>query len=173
MPDHFAEQIKKLEGLRHTHSDSAALEEFDEETERLILQRFGEDTKHWEAYELAMMGEAETIVNMPQAAQEDATQDLFHKGIEQRRQVLEGCLADVVEAVAQPVARQVAPPLATKPKPRAVKKKPRAVKKKKKAAKKKAGTAKKVVRKAAKRKKPAAIRKKKAGSAKKKRAKRK
>ena len=164
MPDQLAEQIKKLDALRHA-ADASALEEFDEETEQLILQRFGEDTKHWEAYELAMMGEAETIVNMPQAAQEDATQDTFHKAIQQRRQVLEGCLADAVEATAQPVARQAAPPPATKPKPKAAKK-PRAVKKKKKAAKKKAGAAKKAAKKSvkkkpAKKKKPAAARKKK------------
>ena len=148
MPDQLAEQIKKLEALRHA-ADSSALEEFDEETERLILQRFGEDTKHWEAYELAIMGEAESIVNMPQAAQEDTTQDLFHKGIEQRRQVLEGCLADVVEAVVQPATRSASPPPAPTPKPKAAKK-PRAVQKKRKAAKKKAGTAKKAAKKSGK-----------------------
>lgn len=168
MPDQFAEQIKKLEALRHA-ADSAALEEFDEEAEQLILQRFGEATNHLEAYELAMMGEAETIVNMPQAAQEDATQDLFHKSIEQRRQVLEGCLADVVEAAARPAA----PPAAPKPRPHAATK-PRAVKKKKKPAKKKAGAAGKSGKKPpAKKKKPAAAGKKKARPAKKKRAKRK
>ena len=172
MPDQLAEQIKKLEGLRHTHSDSAALEEFDEETERLILQRFGEDTKHWEAYELAMMGEAETIVNMPQSAQEDATQDLFHKGLEQRRQVLEGCLADLAEAAARPATRPASPPPAPKPKPKATKK-PRTVKKKKKAAKKKAGAARKAAKKSVKKKKPATAKKRKSGPARKKRAKRK
>lgn len=173
MPDQFAEQIKKLEGLRHTHSDSAALEEFDEETERLILQRFGEATTHLEAYELAMMGEAESIVNMPQAAQEDATQDLFRKGLEQRRQVLEACLADLAE----PAESQPPSPPAPKPKPRGGKKKPGAAKKKKEAAKRKARPAKKAAKRKpsgpAKKKKPAATRKKKAGSARKKRAKRK
>lgn len=164
MPEQLAEQIKKLEALRHA-ADSAALEEFDEETEQLILQRFGEDTKHWEAYELATMGEAESIVNMPQAAQEDATQDLFHKGIEQRRQVLEGCLADLAEAAARPATRQASPPPTPKPKPQATRK-PRAVKKKKKAVKKKAGAVRKAAKKPArkkpaKKKKPAAARKKK------------
>ncbi len=153
MPDQLAEQIKKLEALRHA-ADSSALEEFDEETEQLILQRFGEDTKHWEAYELAMMGEAETIVNMPQAAQEDATQDLFHKGIQQRRQVLEGCLADLAEAAAQPVTRRAVPPSVPKAAPKATKK-PSAMRKKKKAAKK---SGKKTP---ARKRKPAAAKKKK------------
>ncbi len=163
MSDQFAEQIKKLDALRHA-ADSSALEEFDEETEQLILQRFGEATNHLEAYELAMMGEAETIVNMPQSAQEDATQDLFHKGIEQRRQVLEGCLADLAEATARPVTQRAAPPPAPKAAPKATKK-PRVVKKKKKAAKRKARPAKKAAKKKksgpAKKKKPAAARKKK------------
>jgi outer membrane biosynthesis protein TonB len=173
MPDQFAEQIKKLQAFRHMLVDDAALEEFDEETERLILQRFGENTKHWEAYELAMVGEAETIVNMPQAAQEDATQDLFHKGIEQRRQVLEGCLADMVDATAKPAPRPSR--VSSDPKPRAVKKQPGVVKKKK-AAKKKARPAMKAAKKKksgpAKKKRPATG-KKKAGAATKKRAKRK
>ena len=171
MPDQFTEQIKKLEALRHA-ADSSALEEFDEETEHLILQRFGESTSHLEAYELAMMGEAETIVNMPQAAQEDATQDLFHKSIEQRRQVLEGCLAEAVEVVVRPATRSASPPPAPTPTPKAAKK-PRAVKKKKKPAKKKAGAARKTAKKPAKKKRPATARKKKAGPAKKKQAKRK
>ena len=172
MLDQLAEQVKKLDALRHV-ADPSALEEFDEETEQLILQRFGEDTKHWEAYELAMMGEAETIVNMPQAAQEDTTQDLFHKGIQQRRQVLEGCLADLAETAARSVTPRAAPPPAPRAAPQAAEK-PRAVKKKKKAAKKKAGAAKRSMKKTpAKKKKPAAARKKKSGPAKKKRAKRK
>ena len=172
MSDKFAEQIKKLDALRHA-ADSSALEEFDEETEQLILQRFGEATNHLEAYELAMLGEAETIVNMPQSAQEDATQDLFHMSIEQRRQVLEGCLADAAGAVVQPATRPASPLSTPQPRPKAANK-PHAVKKKKRPAKKKAGAAGKPGKKSpAKKKKPAASRKKKAGSAKKKRAKRK
>jgi hypothetical protein len=174
MPDQFAEQIKKLEALRHT-GDSSALEEFDEETERLILQRFGETTKHMEAYELATMGEAESIVNMPQSAQEDATQDLFHKGIEQRRQVLEGCLADLAETAARPTTPQAATPPAPQPTPRAAPTTPRAAGKKKKPAAKKARPVKKAAKRAAKnsaKKRPAAERKQ-AKPAKKKRAKRK
>ncbi len=172
MPDQLAEQIKKLEALRHA-ADSSALEEFDEETEQLILQRFGEDTKHWEAYELAMMGEAETIVNMPQSAQEDATQDLFHKGIEQRRQVLEGCLADLADAAARPVAQRAAPPPPPKAAPRPAQKKASAAKKKKKPAKKKTGAARKTARKPAKKKRHAMAGRKKAAPAKRKKTKRK
>ncbi len=175
MPDQLAEQLKKLDVLRHME-DSAALEEFDEETEQLILQRFGEATNHLEAYELAMMGEAETIVNMPQSAQEDATQDLFHKGIEQRRQVLEGCLADLADAAARTVMQRAAPSSAPKAAPNPAKK-ARAAREKKKAGKKKAGPSEKAARKAGKkapaRKKKPAARKRAGGPAKRKKAKRK
>jgi len=141
MPDQFTDQIRKLDALRHDPSNAAAMEEFDEETEQLILRRFGETTRHLEAYELATMGEAETIVNIPQSAQEDAMQDVFHKGIEQRRQVLEACLADAAAAPVQPAARPASATPAAKPRPRAAKKKPRVVKTKKKPSKKKKSVA--------------------------------
>lgn len=143
MPDQFAEQINKLDALRRAE-DSSALEEFDDETEHLILQRFGDASPHLEAYELAMMGEAETIVNMPQSAQEDSTQDLFHKSIEQRRQVLEGCLADVaiIEAAGGTV---VTPPPVQTPRPNAAKQ-PRTGTPRKKPTKKKAGAARNAAR---------------------------
>ena len=153
MPDQFAEQLKKLEALRHnSDSDSTALDAFDAETEQILLKTFGESTDHLEAYQLATMGEAETIVNIPQAAQEDATQDLFHKGLEQRRQVLEGCLAELQSGAGRPAATKPSPAPARK-KPRAAKKKPRAVKKKGKAVKKKKAAAKKKKTRPAKRKK--------------------
>ncbi|TAL09435.1 MAG: hypothetical protein EPO02_10155 [Nitrospirae bacterium] len=167
MPDQLTEQIKKLDALRHME-DPAALEEFDEETEQLLLQRFGEATSHLEAYELAMMGEAETIVNMPQSAQEDATQDTFHKGIEQRRQVLEGCLADLAMVSVQPAPRKVAAAPAVKPQAQGAKTKPRAVTKAKKTKKTKAvkkktgGAGKSVKKKPAKKRQSAPARKKKA-----------
>jgi|GEM_PF-1422387 len=123
MPNQFAEQLKKLDALRLAE-DFSALEEFDEEAEQLIIQRFGDATPHLEAYELAIMGEAETIVNVPQSAQEDTTQDLFQKSIEQRRQVLQGCLADAGDMgvgsaarVVSPVAAQERPVVTQKKKP--------------------------------------------------------
>jgi hypothetical protein len=104
MPDTlvFAAQIKKLEAFRHGLADSTALDEFDAETEQLILRTFREGTHLLEAYGLAIMGEAENIVNIPQQAQEDAAQDLPRMAIEQRRQVLEACLAELTMVAAQP-----------------------------------------------------------------------
>jgi hypothetical protein len=138
MRDQLAEQLKKLEALRHnSDSDSAALDAFDAETEQLILRTFGESTRHLEAYESATVGEAEYIVNIPQAAQEEGTQDLFHKGLEQRRQVLEACLAELQSGAGRPAVAKSSPSPAKGKKPRAARKKPRAAKKKGKTTKKK------------------------------------
>ncbi len=133
MPDalDFAAQIKKLEAFRHGQADSTALDEFDAETDQLILRTFGVDTHLLEAYGLAIMGEAESIVNIPQQAQEDAAQDVPRKAIEQRRQVLEACLAELDSNTGKPKPMRTARPAkkakkarkATKTKPRAVKKK--------------------------------------------------
>ena len=60
----YADQLKKLEAIRHRQADPSTLDQFDEETEQLILRTFGDATNHLEAYELATMGEAETIVNL-------------------------------------------------------------------------------------------------------------
>lgn len=95
LPKAIAGQLRRLEILRHGQGDSNELDEFDAESELLIRRAFGDATDHLEAYELAMVGEAESIVNMPQAAQEEAAQDVPLKAIEQRRQVLEGCLAEL------------------------------------------------------------------------------
>jgi len=153
MLDQLAEQLKKLEALRHnSDSDSIELDAFDAETEQLILRMFGESTQHLEAYELATVGEAEYIVNIPQAAQEDGAQDLYHKGLEQRRQVLEACLAELQSSAGRRATAKSSPSPANGKKPRAARKKPRVAKKKGKTTKKKRSAAQKRKPTAAKRK---------------------
>jgi hypothetical protein len=160
MLDQLAEQLRKLETLRHnSDSDNIALDAFDAETEQLILRTFGESTQHLEAYELATVGEAEYIVNIPQSAQEDGAQDLFHKGLEQRRQVLEACLSELQSSTGRPAAAKSSPSHVKAKRSRSAKKKPRAAKKKGKTTKKK---------RAAQKRKPTAAKKKKARPAKKK-----
>lgn len=153
MRDQLAEQLRKLEALRHnSDSDNIALDAFDAETEQLILRTFGESTQHLEAYESATVGEAEYIVNIPQAAQEEGTQDLFRKGLEQRRQVLEACLAELQSSAGRRATAKSSSSHATGKTPRAAKKKPRAAKKKGKATKRKRSAVQKKKPTAAKRK---------------------
>ncbi len=143
LPKAIAGQIRRLEALRHGQADSEGLDEFDAESEQLIRRAFGDATDHLEAYELAMVGEAETIVNMPQGAQEDAVQDVPLKAIEQRRQVLEGCLAELDLKMNRKKPKAASPVRRATARKAAAPKKARRSKPKRSAPKKKAGTAKK------------------------------
>jgi hypothetical protein len=96
--DRFQSQIDKLEALSHGQADSRSLDEFDAETEQLIVDAFGAANERIETYKYATMADAEMMVNMPESAQEDAAQDLPKKAIQQRRQVLEGCISELQDA---------------------------------------------------------------------------
>jgi hypothetical protein len=89
------DQIHKLEELSHRSLDPVALARFDEETEAIIQRLFGPTHEHLETYKYAKLGEAAVMVNLPESAQEDSAQNLPRKAIQQRRQVLEGCIADL------------------------------------------------------------------------------
>jgi hypothetical protein len=88
-------QIDKLEALSHQPDSSTALAEFDSETEDLLATLFGNTDKRVETYRYAVNGDAEMMVNMPEEAQEPMAQDIPKKAIQQRRQVLEGCLSEM------------------------------------------------------------------------------
>lgn len=90
-------QIDKLETLSHPQLDFSKLADFDVETEQLLSQTFGETDRKLETYKYATMGEAASLVNLPEAAQEASDQDTPQKAIQQRRQVLEGCLSELRE----------------------------------------------------------------------------
>ena len=93
--DALQAQIHKLEALSHQPLDPTALARFDEETEVLIQSLFGTAHPQLETYKYAELAEAAVMVNLPESAQEDSAQNLPHKAIQQRRQVLEGCLAEL------------------------------------------------------------------------------
>ena len=88
-------QIQKLEGLSNPVADPALLARFDDETEALIQSLLGPGHPQLEAYKYAKLAEAAVMVNLPESAQEDSAQDLPRKAIQQRRQVLEGCIAEL------------------------------------------------------------------------------
>jgi CBS domain-containing protein len=68
------------------------LEEFDEAVEELISQVYGQASDELEAYYYAKTGESALL---PEEAQENGTHDVERESLHQRRQVLEGCLADL------------------------------------------------------------------------------
>jgi hypothetical protein len=93
----FQERINMLNQVGGEQMDASALAAFDEETEELIREAYGETNDRLEAYRYATMAEAESVVNLPESAQEEAAQDLPKKAIQQRRQVLEGCRSEFEE----------------------------------------------------------------------------
>jgi hypothetical protein len=96
--DQLHAQLQKLEALGHNRADDRELAQFDEETEQLLGRNFGPADARLEAYKYATLAEAETLVNLPESAQEQSTQDLPKKAIQQRRQVLEGIISEIKEA---------------------------------------------------------------------------
>lgn len=91
-------QMDKLEALGYQPIDTRTLAEFDAETEQLLSHTFGVTSTRTETYKYATLAEAETMVNLPEEAQEPLAQDLPKKALQQRRQALEGCVSDLREA---------------------------------------------------------------------------
>lgn len=87
-------QLVKLESLGHRLANDRELAQFDNETEELLGRQFGPADARLEAYKYATFGEAETLVNLPESAQEQSAQDLPKKALQQRRQVLEGIISE-------------------------------------------------------------------------------
>ena len=98
--DRFRSQMRKLDSLARS-SDTRLLAQFDTDTETLLIETVGTASENLEAYKYAIVGEAETMINLPESAQEAAAQDLPKKAVQQRRQVLEGCLTALKEAEAK------------------------------------------------------------------------
>ena len=95
--DDLKTQIDKLEKLAHHTAVEPIFDAFDAETEEILTKIYGADHQYLESYKYATLGEAEAIVNLPESAQEPLTRDTPKKGLQQRRQVLQGILSDLQE----------------------------------------------------------------------------
>jgi CBS domain-containing protein len=72
-----------------------ALEDFDAKTERLIGRVFGSASQQLEAYHYAKLGEAAALINLPEEAQESGAQNVDRESLQQRKQVLDCCIAEL------------------------------------------------------------------------------
>jgi signal-transduction protein with cAMP-binding, CBS, and nucleotidyltransferase domain len=93
--ERLREHLLKFRSFMSKAPSSTSLTEFDQETEGLIAQVFGEASELLEAYEYAQLGEASTLVNLPEEAQEPGAQDLDREGLQQRKRVLESCISEL------------------------------------------------------------------------------
>jgi len=94
------QQIQKLERFMQEGAVSEALPPFDDDTEQLLLNLNCQNGTWLESYKYAALGEAEAMVNLPESAQQAGVRDRFKKSLQQRRQVLLGCVGYLVEAEA-------------------------------------------------------------------------
>ena len=99
--DGLKAQIHKLEGLAHHTVVNPTFDQFDADTEDMLIKIYGANHQYVESYKFATVGEAEALVNLPESAQEPLTRDIPKKGLQQRRQVLQGILTDLQPLEAQ------------------------------------------------------------------------
>ncbi|MDE3221453.1 MAG: CBS domain-containing protein [Nitrospirota bacterium] len=88
----FNRQLVKFQPFLSCKKNSLSLEGFDAEAEDLIGQVFGAASDEAEAYFYAKTGES---ASLPEEAQENGTHDVERESLQQRRQVMESCLADL------------------------------------------------------------------------------
>ncbi len=86
-------QLLRFQPFLSRRKRPISLEEFDEATNRLIGRVFGETSELLEAYEYAKLGEAASLVNAPEEAQESGAHNIERETLQQRKQVLESCLS--------------------------------------------------------------------------------
>jgi CBS domain-containing protein len=90
--ERFKQQLIKMQPFLSRKRSTTAIEDFDETAEELIGQVFGAASDEAEAYFYAKSGESALL---PEEAQENGTHDTERESLQQRRQVLESCLADL------------------------------------------------------------------------------
>jgi hypothetical protein len=99
--DGLKAQIDKLEALAHHTVVNPTFDQFDADTLDMLINIYGANHQFVESYKYATVGEAEVLVNLPESAQEPLTRDVPKKGLQQRRQVLQGILTDLQTLEAQ------------------------------------------------------------------------
>lgn len=105
----FRQQLVRFQPFLSRQTAVGSIEEFDAAAERLIAQVFGESSAQMEAYQYAKSGEAASLVNLPEEAQESGARDVYRESLQQRKRVLESCISEL-EAI-RPTERRSGPDL--------------------------------------------------------------
>ena len=110
-------QLARFKPFLSRRSPTGSLDEFDQVTEQLLGEVFGEASEIAEAYEYAKVGEAAGLINLPEEAQEHGMQDVERESLQQRKQVLESAVSRL-EAHRTQEAKSSRSPSKGKPVPR-------------------------------------------------------
>jgi CBS domain-containing protein len=93
--ERFRGHLGKFRTFLSKGPSTSSLADFDQETDGLISLVFGAASELLEAYEYAQLGEASSLVNLPEEAQEPGAQDVDRESLQQRKRVLESCISEL------------------------------------------------------------------------------
>lgn len=89
------QQLVRFQPFLSQRLPTVSIEEFDSAAERLLMQVFGEGSAQMEAYQYAKSGEAASLVNLQEEAQESGARDVDRENLQQRKRVLESCISEL------------------------------------------------------------------------------
>lgn len=89
------EQLERFKPFLSRRKTNGSLDEFDRAAERLLGRIFGAAADVVGAYQYAKLGEAASLVNLPEEAQESGARDVDRESLQQRKRVLESALAEL------------------------------------------------------------------------------
>ena len=89
------QQLDVFGGILAGKETSPSLEDFDAATEQIIGGIFGSSSEMMESYSYAQLGEAAGLINLPEEAQEPGSQDTEQESLQQRKRILERCIAEL------------------------------------------------------------------------------
>jgi CBS domain-containing protein len=93
--ERLRQQLNRFQMFLSRRQGTASLADFDAASERLISRVFGVASEMLEAYEYAKLGEASSLVNLQEEAQEGGAHDTERESLQQRKRVLESCILEL------------------------------------------------------------------------------
>jgi CBS domain-containing protein len=103
--DRLRQQVLRFQTFLSRRQPASSLAEFDAAAERLITRVFGETSELLGAYAYAKLGEASSLINMQEEAQEGGARDIERESLHQRKRVLESCISEL-ESLRSPQATE-------------------------------------------------------------------
>ncbi|MEK6619184.1 MAG: CBS domain-containing protein [Nitrospirota bacterium] len=108
--ERLQQQLAQFLPFLSRRNATSSLPEFDAATERLIGLVFGDTSELLEAYACAKLGEAASLVNLPEEARESGARNIERESLQQRKRVLESCISelDALRNSKAPISARVA-----------------------------------------------------------------
>lgn len=93
--DRINDLLSRFKPFLSRRSNPAKLGDFDAEVEQTLGEVFGTASDFVETYEYAKVGEAASLINLPEEAQENGAQDVERESLQQRKRVLESAISEL------------------------------------------------------------------------------